>query len=97
MTHGPATDVGNNQNVSRRAEMDTAEMTVQPDLPAFFEGQRLSHVPLNQLVACIQKLHERVAVLEAELRRMRTPQPVPVPPCHEVEVHRDGTVGAPLE
>jgi hypothetical protein len=77
--------------------MDTETTTGHPDLPTFFEGQRLSHLPLMQLVECVRHLMLRVAALEAEIKRMKTIEPAPAPPCHEVWIHRDGTVGGPQE
>lgn len=77
--------------------MDTDFSTDPPDLPTFFEGQRLSHLPLIQLVECVRELWSRVHELQAEIKRMRTPEPALMPPCHEVWIHHDGTVGGPQE
>ncbi len=95
--HGSHRKECNNPTESRGTEMDADKTTDQPDLPTFFEGQRLSHVPLMQMVECIRDLCQRVSELEAEIRRMQTPEPKPVPQCHEVWIHHDGTVGGPQE
>lgn len=75
--------------------MRAKEMTTELDLPVFVEGQRLTPEPLMQLVACIRELRERVAVLEADLKRIQTPKQLPEPASHEVWVRHDGTVGEP--